>query len=93
MIFSLETREADVVQCPRLAATRRHTQAPRWRDETSGLAFDGPTGIVGPGEIGGTYLANAGNAKGLLMKHFRAVVKHTNVSQTKFIKPISQDKI
>ena len=59
----LSTCKAEVARCGHVAAPRRHMQAPTWCDETSGLAFDGPTGIVGPSKIGGAYLAHAGDVK------------------------------
>ena len=52
-----------MAQRAHVAVPHRHMQAPTWHEETSGLVFDGPTGIVGPSKIGGAYLAHAGNPK------------------------------
>ena len=47
-------------------ATQGHVNTwRRGRVDSDGLAFDGPTGIVGPCKIGGAYLAHAGDAMGL----------------------------
>ena len=52
-----------MAQRAHVAVPREHMHAPTWRDETSELAFYGPTGIVSPGKIGGAYFAHAGDAK------------------------------
>ena len=37
----------NVARHTHISALRGHTQVPTWRDETSGLAFDGPIGEIG----------------------------------------------